>query len=75
MIMAIRLETVREDQMRNAILMSAILAATAMITPAAFAQTSTSPTGPAYSKRFFTTPLDKDASRNVQMQMQLHPLA
>jgi quercetin dioxygenase-like cupin family protein len=45
------------------------VAAGAIATAAA---TQTSPTGPAYSKRFFTTPLDKDASRNVQMQMQLH---
>ena len=39
---------------------------------AASAQTSTSPTGPAFSTRFFTTPLENDASRVVQMQMQLH---
>jgi quercetin dioxygenase-like cupin family protein len=28
--------------------------------------------GPAFSQRFFTTPLEKDPSRVVQMQMQLH---
>ena len=38
----------------------------------ALAQTSTSPTGPAFSTRFFTTPLENDPSRVVQMQMQLH---
>ena len=58
--------------MRNAILMSAILAATATITPAALAQTSTSPTGPAFSTRFFNTPLENDPSREVRLQMQLH---
>src|SRR5258708_20852079 len=70
MIMAIR--TAREDQMRNAILISAILAATTTITPAAFAQTSTSSTSPAFSTRFFTTPLENDPSRDVRLQMQLH---
>jgi quercetin dioxygenase-like cupin family protein len=29
-------------------------------------------TGPAFSMRFFTTPLENDPSRVVQMQMQLH---
>jgi hypothetical protein len=43
------------------------------IATVASAQTpTTSPTGPAYSKRFFTTALEKDPSRVVQMQMQLH---
>jgi len=70
MIMAIR--TAREDQMRNAILMSAIIAATTTITAVASAQTSTSPTGPAFSSRFFTTPLENDPSREVRLQMQLH---
>ena len=58
--------------MRKTILMSAILAATTTITPAALAQTSTSPTGPAFSTRFFTTPLENDPSREVRLQMQLH---
>ena len=58
--------------MRNAILMSAVIAAASMITPAALAQTSTSPTGPAFSTRFFNTPLENDPSREVRLQMQLH---
>ena len=37
-----------------------------------FAQAQERQSGPAYSKRFFTTALDKDPSREVQMQMQLH---
>src|SRR5262249_22588194 len=40
-------------------------------TPAS-AQTSTSPTGPAFSWRFFSTPPEKDPSRDVRLQMQLH---
>ena len=56
--------------MRRAMLKIAVIVAAGAVATAAAAQTS--PTGPAYSKRFFTTPLDKDASRNVQMQMQLH---
>ena len=43
-----------------------------MMATAASAQTSTSPTGPAFSQRFFTTALANDPSRDVQMQMQLH---
>jgi quercetin dioxygenase-like cupin family protein len=39
---------------------------------AASAQTSGSPTGPAFSQRFFNTALANDPSRDVQMQMQLH---
>jgi quercetin dioxygenase-like cupin family protein len=39
-------------------------------TPAAPAPGAAS--GPAYSKKFFTTALEKDPSRVVQMQMQLH---
>jgi quercetin dioxygenase-like cupin family protein len=46
--------------------MAGTLAATAS------AQTSTSPTGPAFSTRFFTTALENDPSREVRMQMQLH---
>ena len=38
----------------------------------ASAQTSTSPTGPAFSQRFFATALENDPSREVRMQMQLH---
>jgi quercetin dioxygenase-like cupin family protein len=56
--------------MRTSMLRIAVVVAAGAIATAATAQTS--PTGPAFSKRFFTTPLDKDASRNVQMQMQLH---
>ena len=56
--------------MRTSMLRKAVVVAAGAIATAATAQTS--PTGPAFSKRFFTTPLDKDASRNVQMQMQLH---
>ena len=56
--------------MRRSMLRIAVIMAAGAIATAATAQTS--PTGPAFSKRFFTTPLDKDASRNVQMQMQLH---
>ena len=58
--------------MRRSILALTVVALAGTITTAASAQTSTSPTGPAFSHRFFTTPLEKDASRNVQMQMQLH---
>jgi quercetin dioxygenase-like cupin family protein len=53
---------------RSVVRMAIIVAAGAIATAAA----QTSPTGPAYSKRFFTTPLENDPSRNVQMQMQLH---
>jgi quercetin dioxygenase-like cupin family protein len=58
--------------MRNSILTLAVVMALGTMATAASAQTSTSPTGPAFSTRFFTTPLDKDPSRVVQMQMQLH---
>jgi quercetin dioxygenase-like cupin family protein len=58
--------------MRASILTLAAIMAASTIATAASAQTSTSPTGPAFSTRFFTTPLDKDPSRVVQMQMQLH---
>ena len=50
----------------------AIIMAAGSIATTASAQTSTSPTGPAFSWRFFTTALHKDPSRDVQMQMQLH---
>ena len=58
--------------MHKAILMSAIIMAATLATTAASAQTSTSPTGPAFSTRFFTTPLENDPSREVRLQMQLH---
>ena len=58
--------------MRNSMLALALLTAAGMLATPASAQTSTSPTGPAFSWRFFTTALDKDPSRDVQMQMQLH---
>ena len=58
--------------MRRSVLALTVITLAGTIATAAAAQTSTSPTGPAFSHRFFTTPLDKDASRNVQMQMQLH---
>jgi quercetin dioxygenase-like cupin family protein len=56
--------------MRKAMLTLATIAVTGMIATTASAQTST--TGPAFSWRYFTTALDKDPSREVQMQMQLH---
>jgi quercetin dioxygenase-like cupin family protein len=58
--------------MRNSMLALALLTAAGMLATPASAQTSTSPTGPAFSWRFFTTALDKDPTREVQMQMQLH---
>lgn len=58
--------------MRTTMLMTAVVAIVAAAIPAAFAQTSTSPTGPAFSTRFFTTPLENDPSREVRLQMQLH---
>jgi quercetin dioxygenase-like cupin family protein len=58
--------------MRRSMLTLAIIAMAGTIATAASAQTSTSPTGPAFSWRFFTTDLDKDPTRDVQMQMQLH---
>jgi len=57
---------------RTTMLMPAIIAAATMISTAASAQTSASPTGPAFSTRFFTTPLENDPSREVRLQMQLH---
>lgn len=61
--------------MRRTMMMLAIASAAA--TPAltqspAQVPAPTSPSGPAFSQRFFTTPLEKDPSRVVQMQMQLH---
>jgi quercetin dioxygenase-like cupin family protein len=52
--------------------MLAVVAVAGTIATTASAQTSTSPTGPAFSQRFFTTALENDPSRVVQMQMQLH---
>ena len=56
----------------KSILTLSLAAAAGMIATATSAQTSTSPTGPAFSQRFFTTALANDPSRDVQMQMQLH---
>jgi quercetin dioxygenase-like cupin family protein len=58
--------------MLRALLASAVITATATFATTASAQTSTSPTGPAFSWRFFTTALENDPSRDVRMQMQLH---
>ena len=58
--------------MRKSVFTLALAIAAGAIATGASAQTSTSPTGPAFSQRFFTTPLENDASRVVQMQMQLH---
>jgi quercetin dioxygenase-like cupin family protein len=58
--------------MRGIILKVLLAVAGGVIATAAAAQTSTSPTGPAFSQRFFTTALANDPSRDVQMQMQLH---
>jgi quercetin dioxygenase-like cupin family protein len=57
--------------MNRSMLAAAIMAAGAMATTAS-AQAPAPATGPAFSQRFFTTPLEKDASRDVRMQMQLH---
>jgi quercetin dioxygenase-like cupin family protein len=57
---------------RTSILTLSFAVAAGMIATAASAQTSTSPTGPAFSQRFFTTALANDPSRDVRMQMQLH---
>jgi quercetin dioxygenase-like cupin family protein len=66
------LKTREEDPMRRTMLAVAVIMAAGTIATTASAQTSSSPTGPAFSWRFFTTALDKDPSREVQMQMQLH---
>ena len=63
--------------MRRSIMMIAITLAAGSFATAASAQTPAAQTpgaasGPAYSKKFFTTALEKDPSRVVQMQMQLH---
>ena len=56
--------------MRRSMLAVATILAAGAIATTASAQTS--PTGPAFSQRFFNTALEKDPSRVVQMQMQLH---
>jgi quercetin dioxygenase-like cupin family protein len=63
-----------EDPMRKSMLAVAIIAAAGTVATTASAQAPApaQATGPAFSARFFTTPLDKDPSRNVQLQMQLH---
>ena len=66
--------------MRRSITTLAVMAVAATLATAASAQTygtpnnsaSTAATGPSFSSRFFTTALEKDPSRVVQMQMQLH---
>jgi quercetin dioxygenase-like cupin family protein len=64
---------VREDQMRRPVMMIAIALVAGSFATAASAQNpAAAPSGPAYSKKFFTTALEKDPSRVVQMQMQLH---
>jgi quercetin dioxygenase-like cupin family protein len=50
----------------------ATIAVTGLLATAASAQTSTSATGPAFSWRYFNTPLEKDGTRVVQAQQQLH---
>ena len=58
--------------MRKTMLTLSTIVFTGMLATAASPQTSTSPTGPAFSWRFFTTALDKDPTRDVALQMQLH---
>ncbi len=56
--------------LRTTLICSAIAMAATLATVSA--QTSTSPTGPAFSMRFYTTPLENNSSRVVQLQEQLH---
>jgi quercetin dioxygenase-like cupin family protein len=56
--------------MRRSVMTIAVALLAGSIATAASAQTS--PSGPAFSKRFFTTALENDPARVVQMQMQLH---
>jgi quercetin dioxygenase-like cupin family protein len=58
--------------MRRTSLTLATIAMTGMLATAASPQTSTSPTGPAFSWRYFTTALEKDPTRVVQAVQQLH---
>src|SRR5260370_23757117 len=65
-------KTREEHHMRRSMQAPAVITAAVTFAMAASAQTSTSPTGPAFSTRFFTTALENDPSRDVQLQMQLH---
>ena len=58
--------------MRRTMLAVAVVMTAVAFATSASAQTSTSATGPAFSWRFFTTALDKDPTRDVALQMQLH---
>ena len=59
--------------MRKSVMMIAVALVVGSFATVASAQTpAAAPSGPAYSKKFFTTALEKDPSRVVQMQMQLH---
>jgi quercetin dioxygenase-like cupin family protein len=58
--------------MRRSIMMIAVTLVAGSFATAASAQAPGAASGPAYSKKFFTTALEKDPSRVVQMQMQLH---
>jgi len=58
--------------MRKSVMLIAIAAVAASMATAASAQSSNAPSGPAFAKRFFTTALEKDPSRVVQMQMELY---
>jgi quercetin dioxygenase-like cupin family protein len=60
--------------MRGSIIALAVIAAIGTFATAASAQTfetSTSPTGPVFSWRYFSTALENDPSRVVRMQQQL----
>ena len=50
----------------------AVVAMAVLVATAASAQTPSPPSGPAFAKRFFTTALENDPSRVVQMQMELY---
>jgi quercetin dioxygenase-like cupin family protein len=67
--MILTLTTSEEDRMRASMLAVAIITVAGTFASAAFAQAPT--TGP-QSTRFFNTLLEKDPSREVRMQMQLH---
>ena len=66
--------------MRRSVFAAAVIVAAATGATTASAQAPASApaqgpvpaTGPAYSMRFFATPLENDPSRVVQLQMQLH---
>jgi quercetin dioxygenase-like cupin family protein len=60
--------------MRRSMLALALISAAGMVATTASAQTPPPPStsGPAFSWRFFTTALEKDPTRDVRMQMQLH---